>query len=95
MISHLLFTPRLHNYSSYTVVWNPWEKKSKSMVHFGNDEYKQMLCVDGAAVEKPITLKTGEEWRGQLELSMVPSSFCIEHFELQRKYLRNSGSNKL
>ncbi|KAF3448660.1 hypothetical protein FNV43_RR09373 [Rhamnella rubrinervis] len=56
------------------VVWNPWEKKSKSMVDFGDEEYKQMLCVDGAAIEKPITLKPGEEWTGRLELSVIPSS---------------------
>ncbi|KAL5539373.1 hypothetical protein UlMin_044416 [Ulmus minor] len=56
------------------VVWNPWEKKSKSMVDFGDEEYKQMLCVDGAAIEKPITLKPGEEWTGRLELSVVLSS---------------------
>ncbi|KAJ8768480.1 hypothetical protein K2173_022569 [Erythroxylum novogranatense] len=55
------------------VVWNPWDKKSKTMVDFGDEEYKQMLCVDGAAVEKPITLKPGEEWTGRLELSVVPS----------------------
>ncbi|XWS76922.1 hypothetical protein CRYUN_Cryun01aG0219000 [Craigia yunnanensis] len=68
------------------VVWNPWEKKSKSMIDFGDDEYKQMLCVDGAAIEKPVTLKPGEEWTGRLELSVVPSTFCSEHFDLQ-----NSG----
>ncbi|KAH1107285.1 hypothetical protein J1N35_011053 [Gossypium stocksii] len=55
-------------------VWNPWEKKSKTMVDFGDEEYKGMLCVNGAAVEKPITLKPGEEWTGRLELSVVPSS---------------------
>lgn len=55
-------------------VWNPWEKKSKTMADFGDEEYKQMLCVNGAAVEKPITLKPGEEWTGRLELSVVPSS---------------------
>jgi glucose-6-phosphate 1-epimerase len=56
------------------VVWNPWEKKSKSMVDFGDEEYKQMLCIDGAAIENPITLKPGEEWRGKVELSVVHSS---------------------
>ncbi|XP_061343568.1 putative glucose-6-phosphate 1-epimerase isoform X2 [Gastrolobium bilobum] len=56
------------------VVWNPWEKKSKSVVDLGDEEYKQMLCVDGAAIEKPITLKPGEEWTGRLELSVVPST---------------------
>ncbi|CAN1178194.1 Putative glucose-6-phosphate 1-epimerase [Linum perenne] len=56
------------------VVWNPWEKKSKSMGDLGDEEYKQMLCVDGAAIEKPITLKPGEEWTGRLELSVIHSS---------------------
>ncbi|KAJ8459252.1 hypothetical protein OPV22_032178 [Ensete ventricosum] len=27
------------------VVWNPWEKKAKSMADFGDDEYKHMLCL--------------------------------------------------
>ncbi|KAK7318143.1 hypothetical protein RJT34_02841 [Clitoria ternatea] len=56
------------------VVWNPWEKKSKSIVDLGDEEYKQMVCVDGAAIEKPITLKPGKEWTGHLELSVVPST---------------------
>jgi glucose-6-phosphate 1-epimerase len=64
------------------VVWNPWEKKSKAMVDIGDEEYKQMVCVDGAAIEKPVTLKPGEEWTGRLQLSVVPSSFCSEHLNL-------------
>ncbi|PQQ18778.1 putative glucose-6-phosphate 1-epimerase [Prunus yedoensis var. nudiflora] len=56
------------------VVWNPWEKRSKAIVDLGDEEYKQMLCVNGASIEKPITLKPGEEWTGRLELSVVPSS---------------------
>lgn len=56
------------------MVWNPWEKKAKSIVDLGDEDYKQMLCVDGAAIEKPITLKPGEEWTGRLELSVIPSS---------------------
>ncbi|KAL0910064.1 hypothetical protein M5K25_020994 [Dendrobium thyrsiflorum] len=63
------------------VVWNPWEKKSKSMLDLGDDEYKQMLCVDAAAIERPITLKPGEEWTGRLEISAVPSSYCSDHFD--------------
>ncbi|XP_021890992.1 putative glucose-6-phosphate 1-epimerase isoform X4 [Carica papaya] len=55
-------------------VWNPWEKKSKAIADLGDEEYKQMICVDGAAIEKSITLKPGEEWTGRLELSAVPSS---------------------
>lgn len=60
------------------VVWNPWEKKSKAMTDFGDEEYKQMVCVDGAIIERPVTLKPGEEWTGKLELSVVPSTFCTE-----------------
>lgn len=41
----------------------------------GDEEYKQMVCVDGAAIEKPITLKPGEEWTGRLDLSVVPSTW--------------------
>ncbi|XP_059442316.1 putative glucose-6-phosphate 1-epimerase [Corylus avellana] len=55
-------------------VWNPWEKKSKSITDFGDEEYKKMLCIDGAAVEKAITIKPGEEWRGRLEICVVPST---------------------
>eukprot|EP00253_Pinus_taeda_P035827 PITA_35827 len=58
------------------VVWNPWEKKAKAIADFGDEEYKHMLCVDGAAIETPITLKPGEEWKGRIELSAVPSSYC-------------------
>ncbi|KAG2324638.1 hypothetical protein Bca4012_039169 [Brassica carinata] len=68
-----------------TVVWNPWEKKSKTMTDFGDDEYKSMLCVDGAALERPITLKPGEEWTGKLILTAVKSSFCFDQLELQSK----------
>ncbi|OEL37482.1 putative glucose-6-phosphate 1-epimerase [Dichanthelium oligosanthes] len=57
------------------VVWNPWGKKAKAMPDFGDDEYKNMLCVGAAAIEKPITLRPGEEWLGKQEISAVPSSY--------------------
>ncbi|KAI3468651.1 hypothetical protein Pfo_025314 [Paulownia fortunei] len=55
------------------VVWNPWDKKSRAIADFGDEEYKHMLCVDAAAIEKPITLKPGEEWTGRVELSVMTS----------------------
>ncbi|MBA0730886.1 hypothetical protein Golax_023100 [Gossypium laxum] len=58
------------------VVWNPWDKKAKALADFGDDEYKHMLCVETAAIEKPITLTPGEEWRGSQELCAVPPSYC-------------------
>ncbi|KAI9089965.1 hypothetical protein K1719_028935 [Acacia pycnantha] len=68
-------------------VWNPWDKKSKSMADLGDEEYKQMLCVGGAVIEKPLTLKPAEEWTGRLRLSVVPSSFCSERLDLDRSGL--------
>nr|XP_008381168.2 putative glucose-6-phosphate 1-epimerase isoform X2 [Malus domestica] len=53
------------------VVWNPWDKKAKAITDFGDDEYKNMLCVQAACVEKPVV-----EWKGRPELSAVPSSYC-------------------
>lgn len=60
------------------VVWNPWEKKCKAMADIGDDEYKYMVCVDGAAIERKISLRQGEEWTGRIELVAVPSSFCTD-----------------
>ncbi|CAN1121426.1 Putative glucose-6-phosphate 1-epimerase [Linum perenne] len=59
-----------------TVVWNPWDKRAKMIVDLGDAEYKHMLLVGAACVENPITLKSGEEWKGRQELSAVPSSYC-------------------
>ncbi|XP_075522761.1 putative glucose-6-phosphate 1-epimerase [Primulina tabacum] len=56
------------------VVWNPWEKKSKAITDFGDEEYKVMLCVDASVMEKQVTLKPGEEWRGRLDLSVMAST---------------------
>ncbi|XP_068647311.1 putative glucose-6-phosphate 1-epimerase [Aristolochia californica] len=66
------------------VVWNPWDRKAKAMADFGDDEYKHMLCVEAAEVEKPITLKPGEEWKGRQELSAVPSSYFSGQLDPQK-----------
>lgn len=55
------------------VVWNPWDKKSRAIADLGDEEYKHMLCVDAAAIEKQITLKPGEEWTGRVVLSVMAS----------------------
>ncbi|XP_022554374.1 putative glucose-6-phosphate 1-epimerase isoform X1 [Brassica napus] len=58
------------------VVWNPWDKKAKSIADMGDEDYTTMLCVDSGAIETPILLKPCEEWRGRQELSIVSSSYC-------------------
>lgn len=66
------------------VVWNPWNKKARSIPDFGDDDYKRTLCVGAANVEKPITLKPGEEWTGRIELSLVGSSYCSGQLDPQK-----------
>jgi glucose-6-phosphate 1-epimerase len=47
--------------SASTVVWNPWIAKSRQMPDFGNEEYKQMLCVESGNVGKnKVTLPPGK-----------------------------------
>ena len=36
--------------SASTVVWNPWTAKSQQMPDFGDEEYRQMLCVESGNV---------------------------------------------
>ncbi len=36
--------------SDTTVVWNPWAEKSKALADFGDDEWKQMVCVETSNV---------------------------------------------
>jgi glucose-6-phosphate 1-epimerase len=62
-------------------VWNPWETAGWSL-WWKKEEYKQMLCVDGADVENPVDLKRGEEWTGKIQLKVVPSSFCSDRLKL-------------
>ncbi|KAL8037808.1 hypothetical protein ABFX02_11G062000 [Erythranthe guttata] len=51
------------------VVWNPWEDDASSIADLGDQEYKQMVCVEAAAVDTEITLYPNEEWIGTQRLS--------------------------
>ena len=42
------------NGSRTTVVWNPWIEKARKMQDFGNDEYKDMVCVETANADNDI-----------------------------------------
>jgi glucose-6-phosphate 1-epimerase len=46
--------------SATTVVWNPWVDKARSMSDFGDDEWKDMVCVESAnAGDDAVTLAPG------------------------------------
>jgi D-hexose-6-phosphate mutarotase len=59
--------------SNSTVLWNPWVAKSQQMADFGNDEYKQMLCVESGNVAKnKLRLGPGKSSVLKVELSSSP-----------------------
>ncbi|KAL1989186.1 hypothetical protein VTN96DRAFT_3733 [Rasamsonia emersonii] len=45
-------------------LWNPWTEKAKGMSDFGDEEYKEMVCVEPGAVGGWQTLEAGEFWEG-------------------------------
>jgi len=48
--------------SADAVIWNPWVDKAKSMLDFGDDEWRTMVCVETANIgEHAITLLPGKE----------------------------------
>jgi glucose-6-phosphate 1-epimerase len=48
--------------STSTVVWNPWQAKSKRLSCFADDAYQQMFCIETAnAGDDFVTLKAGEK----------------------------------
>lgn len=46
------------------VVWNPGAEATKKLKDMADDEYRQMLCVEAAIIDKPVTLAPGETWSG-------------------------------
>ena len=47
--------------SNATVVWNPWIEKARAMADFGDDEFKEMVCVESGNVgESKLTLAPGQ-----------------------------------
>ena len=56
-----------------TVVWNPWVAKAKQMPDFGDDEFKQMVCVEsGNVAQNKITLAPNQSASLKVILSSHP-----------------------
>jgi glucose-6-phosphate 1-epimerase len=59
--------------SASTVVWNPWIEKAKAMQDFGDEEYRQMLCVEsGNVASDKIKLAPGQTSRLKVKLTSGP-----------------------
>lgn len=52
------------------VVWNPHVAKAKAMADFHDDEWREMVCIEPAVVQQPVSLAPGEAWTGSQLLSV-------------------------
>ncbi|GBG01307.1 D-hexose-6-phosphate mutarotase [Azospira sp. I13] len=50
------------------VVWNPWETKCAGLPDMPANGFRHMLCVESAAVGKPVSVAPGEAWWGRQTL---------------------------
>ena len=51
------------------VVWNPGAELSARIPDLGPGEHRRMVCVEAAAVAKPIELAAGASWKGSQALT--------------------------
>ena len=51
------------------VVWNPWSDGSKSIADLEDEAYQHFVCIESAAIEKPVTLVAGHQWSGRQQLT--------------------------
>jgi len=59
--------------SKSTVLWNPWIAKAQQMPDFGNEEYRQMVCVESGNVgANKVVLPPGHSSVLRVVLSSVP-----------------------
>lgn len=47
------------------VVWNPGAEEARNMTDMAEHEYRKMLCVEAAIIDRPISLAPGESWLGR------------------------------
>ena len=53
------------------VVWNPGAEGAQGLRDMGDNEYPNMLCIEAAIVDKPITLAAGESWSGVQAVEVI------------------------
>jgi glucose-6-phosphate 1-epimerase len=59
--------------SRTTVVWNPWQQGAASLSDLGEDEWRQMTCVEASNVlSSTVSLAPGEEHTMRATLSVTP-----------------------
>lgn len=47
------------------VLWNPWQEKSAALPDMTPHGFREMLCIEAAAVARPVVLAAGQRWFGR------------------------------
>jgi glucose-6-phosphate 1-epimerase len=64
--------------SRTTVVWNPWQQGAASLSDLGEDEWRQMTCVEASNVLScAVSLAPGEEHTMHATLSITPERSAL------------------
>ena len=53
------------------VVWNPGAEKCAALADMPAEGYKKMLCIEAAAIARPVVLQPGESWVGMQSLTLL------------------------
>jgi glucose-6-phosphate 1-epimerase len=52
-----------------SVIWNPWATRAAALPDMPDDDYRRMLCIEAAAIGRPVQLRPGSNWRGRQVLT--------------------------
>ncbi len=64
--------------SRTTVVWNPWQQGAAPLSDLGEDEWRQMTCVEASNVlSSAVSLASGEEHTMRATLSVTPERSAL------------------
>ena len=61
--------------SDSAIVWNPWSERASELADFGDEEWRTMVCVEGANVrEAAVTVAPGETHTMGYRIDVLPHS---------------------
>jgi glucose-6-phosphate 1-epimerase len=59
--------------SATTVVWNPWRRGAASLADLGDEEWRQMTCVEASNIlGAAVSIEPGQEHTMRATISVLP-----------------------
>ena len=63
------------------VVWNIGEAKASTLADLGSDEWKKYICLEAAAIGRPVVLVPNASWNGGQTLTVMPAKAALDESE--------------